>query len=69
MDKQKKAIHSLLATNKVLRSSLQADAMQVMGTPTDPVLLMAWNEGRRSKAAEFISIYNEVEADIHGHST
>jgi len=52
-----------------LRRSLQADAVQLMGEPKDPVLLMAYHEGRRSKAAEFISIYNEVEEHIHGQHT
>lgn len=56
----KHRLHRLLAAEPELRASLRSDAEAVTYPPTDAVTL-AWREGRRSIAAEWLSLYREVE--------
>jgi hypothetical protein len=53
-------LHSLLTQEPDLLASLRAEAMAVTYPPCDAVEL-AWREGYRAKAAEWMSIYDEVE--------
>jgi hypothetical protein len=56
----KHRLHSLLRQEPELLASLRAEAVAVTYPPTDAVEL-AWREGYRAKAAEWMSIYDEVE--------
>lgn len=68
MDKQKSAVHQMIATNSVLREKMERDAQGLSSRPTDEVLRMAYDNGYRAHAAEIMSIYHEVEREIHGHN-
>ena len=64
MDRAKAQIHSIIATNKVFRDQIEGMAAMIPTRPKDPALAMAFDEGRRSYAAELMSIYREVEDEI-----
>lgn len=58
MDKYR--LHSLLSQAPDLLRDLRAETVGSLSEPRDAVSL-AWREGRRTLAAEWISIYDEVE--------
>ena len=58
MDKYR--LHRLLSDAPDLLRDLRAETVGSLSEPKDAVSL-AWREGRRSLAAEWISIYDEVE--------
>ena len=58
MDKYR--LHRLLSEMPELRRQIELETIGSLGVPKDAVEL-AWREGRRSMAAEWLSIYREVE--------
>jgi hypothetical protein len=58
MDKY--ALHRLLTEQPAVRRYIELEAIGSLSVPKDAVEL-AWREGRRSIAAEWLSIYREVE--------
>ena len=58
MDKYQ--LHRLLTEQPEIRRYLELEAIGSLSVPKDAVEL-AWREGRRSIAAEWMSIYREVQ--------
>lgn len=58
MDKHR--LHRLLTEAPELKRQIELEAIGSLSVPKDAVEL-AWREGRRSMAAEWLSIYREVE--------
>jgi len=53
-------LHRLLQADEALLSQVRAEAIGTTAMPRSD-LELAWREGRRSLAAEWMSVYNEVE--------
>lgn len=53
-------VHRLLSVEPELRALLEDEAVGTFARPQSE-LELAWREGRRSLAAEWMSLYREVE--------
>lgn len=53
-------LHRLLQADPDLLAQIRAEAVGTIAMPRSD-LELAWREGRRSLAAEWMSVYNEVE--------